>query len=142
VRAREQVLQRGAEVFQVDGLVRRDEELRQRELTLAEDPERRRHRFARVAVAHDGTGERVIAGLAVRPQIPHAWHDEREQRRQELLQEVADVEVLLSRLANDRGRVDRVPAPGELSDMEDRVVVAQRVIAVVIAERPLRLALA
>ena len=42
------------------------QELRQRELPLAEDAERARHRLAPVALAHDGGGERVIAGLAVR----------------------------------------------------------------------------
>ena len=98
------------------------------------------HRLAPVALPHDRRGQRVIAGLAVRPQPAHRRHHQREQRRQQRLQQVADEEVLLPRLADDGGRIDRVAPPGEPLDLEHRVVVLQRVVAVVIAERPLRLA--
>ena len=82
--------------------------------------------------------ERVIAGFAVGPEILDGRHDQREQRRQQLLQQVADEEVLLPRLADHRGGIDRVAPVRERAHAEDRVVVPQRVVAVVIAERPLR----
>ena len=115
------------------------QELGERELALAEDAERRGHRLALVALADHGRGERVVAGLAVGPEVDDARHHEREERREQLLQQVADEEVLLARLADDRRRVDRVLAAGRApSTSEHRVVVAQRVVAVVVAERPFR----
>ena len=51
MRARQHVLERGAEVLQIDRLVGDQQELRQRQLAFAEDPERAGHRFARVAIA-------------------------------------------------------------------------------------------
>ena len=106
MRAREQVFERRAEVLQIDRLVGGKQELRQRQLAFAEDPEGAGHRLARVAIADDRRGERVVAGLAVRPQVAHAGHHQREQRRQQFLKQVADEEVLLARLADD-GRRDR-----------------------------------
>ena len=73
-----------------------------------EDAERARHRLALVALLDDRAGQRVIAGLAVRPQLLDRRHHQRKQRRQQLLQQVADEEVLLARLADDGRRVDRV----------------------------------
>ena len=85
-----------------------EQELGQRQLTLAQDAERARHRLARVALLHDGGGQRVVAGLAVGPQRLDRRHHHREERRQQVLQQVADEEVLLPRLADHRGRKDRV----------------------------------
>ena len=102
----------------------------------AEDAEGAGHGLARVALLDDGRGQRVVAGLAVGPQLLHRRHHQREERRQQLLQQVADVEVLLPRLADHRRRVDRVAAVGDGVDAEHRVVVPQRVVAVVVAERP------
>ena len=76
----------------------------------------------------------MIAGLAVRPQLLHRRHDEREQRREQFLQQIADEEVLLPRFADDRRGEHRVTPVRERADREDRVVVLQRVVAVVIAE--------
>ena len=137
VRAREDVLERRAEVLHVHVTVGHEQELGERELPFAEDPERAGHRLALVALLDDGRGERVIAGLAVRPEPLDRRHHQREQRRQQLLQEIADEEVLLARLADDGRRKDRIVAMRDALHLEHRVVVLQRVVAVVIAERPL-----
>ena len=113
-RPRQDVLERRLEVAHVHGAVGHQQELRQRQLALAEDAERARHRLARVALLHDGRGQRVVAGLAVGPQRLDRRHHHREERRQQLLQQVADEEVLLARLADHRGR-DRSRRPGARS---------------------------
>jgi hypothetical protein len=134
VRAREHVLEGCAEVAQVHRPVRDQEELGERELALAEDAEGRGHGLALVALLHDSRGERVVTGLSVRPQVHHPRHHEGEQGRKQLLEQVAEVEVLLPRLAHDGGRVDRIASMAEVRDLEHRVVVPQRVVAVVVAE--------
>ena len=62
--------------------------------------------------------------------------------RQQLLQQVADEEVLLARLAHDGRRIDRVTPVSHRFHVEDGVVVLQRVVPVVIAEGAFRAALA
>ena len=79
----------------------------------------------------------MVPGLTVRPQLFHGRHDERKQGRQELLQQVADKEVLLSRFADDRRRIDGIAPACDRSHVEHRVVVPQRVIPIVITERTL-----
>ena len=108
MRARQDVLERRPEVLHVNVLIGDEQELGQRQLPFAEDPERARHRLAAVALLDDRRGQRVIAGLAVRPQLLDRRHDQREQRRQQLLQQIADEEILLPRLADDGRRIDRV----------------------------------
>jgi hypothetical protein len=51
------------------------------------------------------------------------------------LQIVADEEIFLARFADDGCRVDRIAAVVNLIDVENRVVVLQRVVTVVVAER-------
>src|SRR5215510_9627007 len=72
--------------------------------------------------------------FAVSPKINNRWHNYRKQRRQELLKIVADKEVFLSRLANHRCRIDRIATMEDSSALEDRIIVLQRVVAVVIAK--------
>jgi hypothetical protein len=74
------VLERRAEVAEVHVLIREQQELRERQLPFSEDPERAGHRLARVPLLHDRAGERVVAGLAVRPQLLHRRHHERKER--------------------------------------------------------------
>ena len=102
------MLERCPEVLHINVLVGDEKEFPQRELTLAENAERARHGFAPVPLLDDRRGQRVIAGLAVRPEPLDSGHHEREERRQQLLQQIADEEVLLPWLADDGGRIDRV----------------------------------
>jgi hypothetical protein len=67
----------------------------------------------------------VVAGLAVGPEVLHVRHHDREQRREQLLQVVADEEVLLAGLADHGRRPDRVLAVGERFDVEHGIVVLQ-----------------
>ena len=123
--------------LQVHVPVGHEQELGERQLPFAEDPERAGHRLARVALLDDRRGQRVIAGLAVRPEPLDRRHHQREQRRQQLLQQIADEEILLPRLADDRRRDRSRRARCAIRcTCEHRVVVLQRVVAVVIAERP------
>ena len=60
------------------------------------------------------------------------------QRQEDALDGLAHVEILHGRRAHDRRRVDRFPALRNAGDVEDRIVVRQRVVAGVVAERPFR----
>src|SRR5438067_13935836 len=73
--------------------------------------------------------------LAIRPEIAHARHDEWEKRREKFLQVVADEEIFLTWLADNRRRIDRIAAMKDCLDVEDRIIVLQRVVTVMIAER-------
>ena len=129
--------QHGAEVAQIDRPVGQEQELRQGELAFPQDAEARDHRLALVALAHDRRGQRVVTRLAVAPQADDRGHDDGEERRQELLQVVAEVEILLARLADDGRGEERVAPVQQRLHAHIRVVVHLRVVAVVIAERPL-----
>ena len=84
----------------------------------------------------------MIARFAVRPELLHRRHHQWEKRRQQVLQQVADEEVLLPRLA-DHGRwKDCVASVKEPVDVKDWEVVRERVVAVVVAERAFRPAFA
>src|ERR1051325_11991247 len=96
---RQQMLEHCLEVPQIDMAIGEQQELRQRELPFTEDSEGARHCLASVPLLHDRRRQRVITGFSVRPETFYRGHDEREQRRQPLLQQIADVEVLLSRLS-------------------------------------------
>ncbi len=78
------------------------------------------------------------ARLSIGPEVANARHHEREERREQFLQVIADVEIFLARFADDGRRIDRVAAVKDGVNMKDRVVVPQRVVAVVIAERAFR----
>src|SRR5262249_27204453 len=80
--------------------------------------------------------ERVEARVAVRPEIHDARHHEGEERREEPLQVLAEEEVLLPRLADDRRGQDRVAPAVDALELEDRIVGRGGVVAVVIPERP------
>src|SRR5262245_22524748 len=100
----------GREAFEVYGSVSGDQELRQGELPFAEDAKGRGHRFASVAFLDNSRRQGMKSGLAIAPQIAHPWHHHREQWTEQLLQVVADEEVLLTWLADHCGRIDGVPA--------------------------------
>src|SRR5512143_126672 len=74
---REDVLEEAAEVAQVPLHVGDEEELRESELALAEDAERRRHRLAAVPVPHDSRRQRVEARVPVAPEVDDGRHHER-----------------------------------------------------------------
>src|ERR1041385_1627465 len=105
---RQHMLERRLEVPQIDMAIGEQQELRQRELSFTQDSEGARHRLASVALLHDRRGEGVITRLPARPETFDGGHDEREKRRQQLLQQVAYVEILLTRFADNGRRVDRV----------------------------------
>ena len=56
------------------------------------------------------------------------------QRQEDALDGLAHVEILHGRRADDGGRVDRILAMRDAGDVEDRVVVVERIEAGVIAE--------
>src|ERR1044071_1621662 len=136
----EHVLARRLEVAQFHVAVGDEQELGERQLPFAQDAERARHRLPRIALLHHRGAQRVVAGLAIGPQLLHRGHHQRKERRQQLLQQIADEEVLLPRLPHHRRRIDRVPAVRHALHREHRVVVRQRVVAVVVAEGPFGLA--
>ncbi len=131
------MLEGGAKIPKVDRSISHEKELGQPELALAEHPEGRLHRLAAIALAHDRGGEGMVAGLAVGPQVLDRRHDHGEQRREQLLEQVADVKVLLTRLSHDRRRYDRVASAAQRFNLEHRIIVAQRVASIVVAERSL-----
>src|SRR5438094_4512311 len=79
--------------------------------------------------------------LAVSPEIADARHHQRKQRRQKRLQVVADEKVFLLWLADDGGGIDRVATVRHRVAVKDRVLVLQRIVAVMIAEWAFRLSL-
>ena len=107
---------------------------------LAQDAKGEFHGLAWIALFDDDSRQRVIAGLAVAPHGLDRGHYQLAQGRHELLDVGAEEHVFLWRLADNGGREDGVFAVIEALGLEYRVVVLQRVIAVVIAERPLGLA--
>src|SRR5436190_16597299 len=72
--------------------------------------------------------------FAIRPQIANAGHHQRKQRRQQLLEVIADEKVFLSWFAHDCCGVNSVATMKDRVDMKYRIVVLQRIIAVVITE--------
>ena len=83
--AGQHVLERGAEVLQVHPLIRQQDELGERQLPFAQDAKRAGHGLALVPLLDHRSRQRVVAGLAVRPQLLHRRHHQREQRRQQFL---------------------------------------------------------
>ena len=73
-------------------------------------------------------------GLAVTPEVSHAGHHQGEDRRQQRLQVIADKEILLTRFTHHRRGIDRVAPVRNCLAAENRIVVLQRIVAVVIAE--------
>ena len=134
-RAREHVLEGRAEVLEVDGPVGHEQELGERELALAEDPEGAGHGLAAVALLDDGRGQRVIAGLAVGPEARRTPGITSGKSGESSSCSRSPMKKSSCRGLPDDGRgVDRVAPVREWLDLEDRVVVAQRVVAVVVAE--------
>src|SRR5882724_1132831 len=74
------------------------------------------------------------AGLDIRPQIADARHHQRKERRKELLQIISDEEIFLARFADHRSGIDCLATMEDCFDVENRIVMLQRVIAVVIPE--------
>src|SRR6185436_13455952 len=103
-------------------------------LTFAENAKTGDESFARVTfLDHCGT-QRMETSFAVRPEIAYAGHHQRKQRRQQLLQIVADEEVFLSRLANNSCWIDRVAAMKDRFDFKHGIIMLQGIVTVVIAE--------
>ena len=48
------------------------------------------------------------SGFPVAPDVAHSWHHDREKRRQQFLQIIADKEILLPWLADDGRRINGV----------------------------------
>ena len=138
--ARQHVFQRRSEVAQVHVLIGDKQELLQGQLPLAQNAEGACHGFAAVPLFDDRAGQRVISRLAIRPEVQHGGHDQWEQRRQQVLQEVANKKILLSGFAHHRRGINRVAAVRHLRHLKHRVIVLQRVIPVVITKRAFRFA--
>src|SRR6476659_2990267 len=75
--------------------------------------------------------------FAITPKVSDGRHHKREKRREMLLQVISDKEVLLPRLADYSRRVYRVLSVEDRVNIKYRVVMLQRIIAVVVAERTL-----
>ncbi len=133
------MLQRLAEVREIDVAIGDQQKLRQRQLPFTEDAKGAGHRLSPVPLLHDRRGEGMVTSLPVRPEASDGRHDQRKERREQLLEQVSDEEIFLPRLTNHRSREDGVASVGQTLHLEDRIVVLQRVVAVVIAERALRL---
>ena len=114
-----------SEVLQVARRVGDKEELCERQLPLAQNPERRDEGLSRVALFHYRRCEGVESRLAVGPAVAHRWHHEREEWRQQLLQVVADEKVFLAWLGNDGRRKDRVASVPQSVNVKDRKVVCE-----------------
>src|SRR3989442_14456279 len=84
----------------------------------------------------------MVAGLAVGPERADRRHDDGKKGGEEILEEIADVEILLPRLSYDGRGVDRVGPMMDRVDVEDRVIVSEGVVPIMVPERPLRPALA
>jgi len=93
--------------------------------------------FSPVSLAHDRCGDRMNTGLVVRPDRHHSVHHQRIERREELLQEFADIVIFLGWPTYHRCRKDGVFPVVNLLDLEDWIFMCQRIVAVMIAERPL-----
>src|ERR1700730_2277263 len=112
--ALENVGERRREILQVHRLVRNEEELGQRKLPLAQDAKGGRHGFPLVALLDDRRRQRMVARLAVGPEIFARRNDEGKERREQLLEQVADEEALLTGLSHHGGWIDGVPPVGDL----------------------------
>src|SRR5690606_26557925 len=73
--------------------------------------------------------------FAIAPKVSDRRHHKRKKRRQQLLKIISDEKVLLSRLAHNRRGPDRILAVKDGVRVENRIIVRQRIIAVMIAER-------
>ena len=69
--------------------------------------------------------ERVVAGLAIRPQLLDRGHHQWKERREQLLQQIADEEVLLARLAHNGGRKKGILAARHLLDVKDGILIGE-----------------
>ncbi len=135
------MFQHSAKIVQVDGAVRKHQELRQGQLPFTENPKAGHQSFARVALAHYRRRQGMESRLAVRPEITDARHHQRKQRRQQRLQIIADEKVFLLWLAYDCRRIYGAATMRDRVAVKDRILVLQRIVAVMIAERTFRLSL-
>ena len=122
------------EVAQIGGPVRQDQKFGQGELSFSEDAEGVGQGFPAVTFPDHRRGEGMEAGFRVGPQVPHPRHGHREGGGEEALQKLSQVVILLFRLADDGGRIDGILPVMDLFDVENREIMGQGVIAVMVAE--------
>ncbi len=79
----------------------------------------------------------VEDALPGHPLVHHLRDDETQGWKEDPLRRLGQVAVLHGGPADDRGRVHGIGAMGESGDVKNRVLVFQRVVASVVAERPL-----
>src|SRR5262245_65921207 len=103
MRSCEQMFERRLEVAYVDVAIGQQQKFCERELSFAEDAEGAGHRLTGIPLLDHGGSQRVISRLAIRPQSLDGRHHHWKQRPEEFLKQIADVEVLLPRLADHRG---------------------------------------
>ena len=132
---RKHVFEHAAKIMKVDRRVSQHQKLGQCQLSFAENPESSHQGLAWVALAHDRRRQRMKSGLAVTPKLADTGHDDRKYRRQQRLQVIADEEIFLPGLADHGRGINRVAAVGDCFAVKNRVVVFQRVVTIVIAER-------
>jgi hypothetical protein len=129
-----------AVVVDVDALVDDDDGLRERQQ--AESPDRVHHlpRVTREALA-DRDDHAVVEGARRRQVVvDDLGHAHANRREEDPLRRLREPLVLGRRLADDDRRIDRVPAHRDRGDAEERELLGRRVVAGVIAERPLHAA--
>src|SRR6185369_11528725 len=138
IEARQNVFQQPRKVFQILCGVSKQKKLGQRKLTFTQDPETGDQRFTAVTFLDYCRTQGMKTSFTIRPQIANAGHHQRKKWGQQLLQVVADEEVLLTRLAHYSRWIDGVAAMENGINFKHGIVVLQRVVAIVIAERSFR----
>ena len=126
------------EVCHVQGTIGHDQELGQRELPLAQNPQAGGKGLSGVTVADPCCCQAVETGLSKGLQLVDSVHDKGKQGRQQFLQEITDKIIFLFGAANHGGRIDGIVTMVEMGRLENRVVMGQGVITVMVAERPFR----
>ena len=122
----------------IDIAVGDDEEFGQGQLPFAEDPQAAGKGLTRIAIGDPGGGQTVKTGFAEGLQLLHPFHDQGKERGEQVLEKIADKKILLPGSADNGGRIDGLVAVIEMADLEDRIVMLQGVVAVMVAKGAFR----
>ena len=104
---------------------------------LAETPDGAHHlaRVARIRLADRDQHQVVEDAFGRHAHVADFGNLHAHQRQENPLDGLAHVEIFHGRRADDGGRVDGIAALGDAGDVEDRVLIGERIVAGVVAER-------